>query len=70
MIRAFRRQSLQTNVPQHQRSATHSWAAEMQQPFHSRLRLRVRRERPRSAAEQRDELAPFYLIELHPIPSD
>jgi hypothetical protein len=57
-------------VPQHQRSATRSWAAEMQQPFHSRLRLRVRRERPRSAAEQRDELAPFYLIELHPIPSD
>jgi hypothetical protein len=33
---------------------------------HRRL-LRPRRERPgsRSAAEQRDELTPFHLIELH-----
>jgi hypothetical protein len=33
--------------------------------------LRARRERPRSrrAAEQRDELAPFQLIELHPLPA-
>jgi hypothetical protein len=32
--------------------------------------LRARRERPRSrcAAEKRDELAPFQLIELHSIP--
>jgi hypothetical protein len=32
--------------------------------------LRTRRERPRDrrAAEQRDELAPFQLIELHPLP--
>jgi hypothetical protein len=31
--------------------------------------LRARRERPRCcAAEQRDELAPFQLIELHSIP--
>jgi ATP-dependent DNA ligase len=31
---------------------------------------RPRRERPRAraAAEQRDELAPFYLTEMHPIP--
>jgi hypothetical protein len=32
--------------------------------------LRARRERPRShAAEQRDELAPFQMIELHSIPA-
>ena len=32
--------------------------------------LRARHERPRGrAAEQRDELAPFYLIELHPVPA-
>ncbi len=31
--------------------------------------LRARRERPRRrAAEQRDELAPFQLIELHSVP--
>ena len=34
-------------------------------------RLRARRERPRSsrAAEQRDEIAPFQLIELHSVPT-
>jgi len=33
--------------------------------------LRSRRERPRSrrAAEQREEIAPFQLIELHPVPA-
>ena len=32
--------------------------------------LRVRRERPsRRAAEQRDELAPFQLVELHSMPA-
>jgi hypothetical protein len=38
---------------------------------HCRL-LRARRERPhrRRAAEQRDELASFYLIELHSVPSN
>src|SRR5262249_5941615 len=37
----------------------------------SRRLLRPRRERPRGrrAAEQRDELAPFPLTEMHPIPS-
>jgi hypothetical protein len=37
---------------------------------HRRL-LRARRERARNrrAAEQRDELAPFQLIELHSVPS-
>jgi len=36
---------------------------------HCRL-LRARRQRPchRRAAEQRDELAPFQLIELHSVP--
>src|SRR6516165_12147710 len=36
----------------------------------SRL-LRARRERPRGrpAAEQRDEFAPFQLIQLHPVPA-
>ena len=40
----------------------------MEEPYewHARL-LRARRQRPRGsrAAEQRDELAPFYLTELH-----
>jgi hypothetical protein len=32
--------------------------------------LRARRERPRRrATEQRDELAPFQLIELHSVPA-
>ena len=37
---------------------------------HRRL-LRARRQRPRGrrAAEQRDELASFQLIELHPVPA-
>jgi hypothetical protein len=39
-------------------------------PYHRRRLLRPRRERPRrSAAEQRDELTPFQLIELHPVPA-
>ena len=43
-------------------------ATEKSDDRHRRL-LRARRERPhrRRAAEQRDELAPFYLIELHSI---
>ena len=34
------------------------------------LRLRARRERPRHrrAAKQRDEIAPFHLVELHSVP--
>src|SRR5262249_57735410 len=45
--------------------------AGMQESDHRYLRLlRARRERPRSCpAEQRDELAPFHLTEMHPIPS-
>jgi hypothetical protein len=40
-------------------------------PSHPRALLRARRERPRGyrAAEQRDELAPFQLIELHSMPA-
>jgi len=40
-------------------------------PPHALALLRTRRERPRNrcAAEQRDELAPFPLMEMHPIPS-
>jgi hypothetical protein len=49
------------------RSISHQYAG----PPHSlRLLLRPRRERPRShAAEQRDELAAFQIIELHSIPA-
>src|SRR5262249_26497200 len=38
---------------------------------HFRRLLRASRERPRRsrAAEQRNELAPFYLIELHSVPA-
>jgi len=45
-------------------------AAEKSDQRHRRL-LRPPRERPRGrgAAEQRDEFAPFYLIELHSVPS-
>ena len=37
----------------------------------AKLKLRARRERPHGCctAEQRDELALFYLIELHPVPA-
>src|SRR4029450_11528100 len=45
-------------------------SAEISDHRHRRL-LRARRERPRHrcAAEQRDELAPFQLIEEHSVPS-
>jgi hypothetical protein len=39
-------------------------------PSHPLTRLRARRERPRGrAAEQRDEFAALYLIELHSVPA-
>jgi hypothetical protein len=45
--------------------------AQRPQPFADRRLLRACRERPRRsrAAEKRDELAPFQLIELHSIPA-
>jgi hypothetical protein len=41
-----------------------------EQSNHRHGLLRVRSERPsdRPAAKQRDELAPFQMIELHPLP--
>ena len=54
---------------EHSRDLSRPTAVEESNYRHRRL-LRARRERPRGrrAAEQRDELAPLYLIELHSVP--
>jgi hypothetical protein len=39
-------------------------------PPHAPAGLRPRRERPRRRAEQRDEVPPFQLIELHSVPAN
>src|SRR5262249_1290877 len=57
-----------TECSHHRHVAARRCAVEEPDPRHRRL-LRPRRDRPRrSAAKQRDELAPFPLMEMHPLP--